>query len=107
MINTKETKRKIRKLKKLKKDTRVGTEARRRINKHIRELQEKIDRIYNCDNPEKLELIDKINAIYPHVNDLRKFTVKQLQFHYDKIAKGKTKWYQKYIREEDYLKDLM
>lgn len=89
MIDKKETKRKIRKLKKIKKDTRIGTEARRNINKHIRILQGKIDEVYNCDNPEKLELINKINAIYPHINDLRKFTVEQLQFHYNKINKRK------------------
>ena len=89
MIDKKETKRKIRKLKKIKKDTRIGTEARRNINKHIRILQGKIDEVYNCDNPEKIELINKITSIKHHNTDLKKFTITQLQYHLQKITGGK------------------
>jgi len=86
-MTKKEIKRKLRMLRKFKKDTRVGTEDRRNINRQIRKLQKEFNNIYNCKDPEKKALIDKINKIYPHANDLRKFTIEQLQFHYDKIKK--------------------
>lgn len=88
MTDAKEIKRHIRRLKKYKKDTRVGTEARRQINKQIRELKDKLERKKTCDSPEKQDLIDKINAVRLHVNDLQKFSIAELQFHYDKITKG-------------------
>ena len=84
-MTIKEIKRRIRELKKLKRDIPVKTENRRNINKQIRLLKNRLNETLNCDNPEKLELIRQINAIYPHVNDLRKFTVKQLQYHLTKI----------------------
>jgi len=88
-MTIKEIKKSIRQLNKLKKNTQVGTEARRDINRHIRKLKNKLDNIIHCDNPEKLELIQKINTIRPYFTDLRKFTVKQLQYHYNKIKEEK------------------
>jgi len=95
-MDIKEIKRKIRMLRKFKKDTRVGTEDRRIMNKRIRKLQKELDSIYNCKDPEKKNLIDKINARCPHTNDLRKFTKEQLQSHYDKLLTEE--YYNKWIK---------
>ena len=84
-MNKKEIKRKIRLLRKFKKDTKVGTENRRTINRQIRELKKKINNTYNCNNPEKKIWIDKINAVKKHYTDLRQFTIEQLKYHYEKI----------------------
>lgn len=89
MLNKKEIKRKIRALRKVKKDTRVGTKERRNINKIIRKLQKEIDTACNYTDPKKKALIDKINAVYSHVNDLWKFTMEQLEHHYEKITTSK------------------
>lgn len=91
-IDEKELKRQIRALKKIKKGSRVGTVTRRDINGRIRHLQEKLENLYDEITPEKQELMKKIYKAKPHFEklkiDLRKFTVKELQYHYDtKILK--------------------
>ena len=89
-MNDREIKRRIRVLRKLKRDTRVKSEARREINRKIRELKKDLNKGVEI-SPEKTELIEKINAVYKHYNDLRKFTIKQLQFHLEKIIGKKRK----------------
>jgi len=83
-MTEKDIKRRIRMLRKFKRDIRIGTDARREINHKIRELKEKLG--YDEITPEKTNLIKKINAVYKHYNDLRKFTVEQLRFHLEKIT---------------------
>lgn len=83
-MTPKEVKRKIRELKRLKRGIKVGCQARRDINKKIRELKEQIN--YDV-SPEKEKLIKEIEGIRKHCVDLRKFTVEQLQIHLNKLKR--------------------
>lgn len=83
-MSEREIRRKIRELKELKKNLRPKTEERRNINKGIRQLNKELNQFHNIA-PEKVELIKQINKIYYHYNDLKKFTIEQLQYHLDKI----------------------
>lgn len=88
MESIKELKSKIRALKKLKRQTQVGSQTRRDINRQIRELK-KQGNIAGQVDQEKAILIDKINKVYKHYADLTKFTTEQLQKHLDLILKEK------------------
>lgn len=87
MENKKEIKRKIRNWKKIKRNARVGTELRRNCNKEIRKLKKQLALDYNCDDPEKMELIDKIQKVYKHYADLTKYTKEELIKHLDIITR--------------------
>ena len=91
-MKDKELKYKIRYLTKLKKGLKVGSQTRRNLNRQIRELKRELEGIYKDMSPEKKDLIEKIYKARPRykkIMDLRKFTVKQLQYHYDTKIKPK------------------
>lgn len=89
-MNDREIKRRIRVLRKLKKDTRVKSEGRRELNRKIRELKKELNKGIDI-NPEKTIIIEKIYKIRPYLKTLRDFnlykhTIKELQFHLDRIT---------------------
>lgn len=90
----KEIKRKIKVLKKLKRGLRVGSPARRELNRKLRELKQQLANLYQS-SPEKQALIEEIYKLEPqHLRlrtNLNKFTVAQLQFHLDRVKKGKNR----------------
>ncbi len=90
-MGEKEIKYKIKRLKKIKKDMRVGTPARREMNRKIRALKTELEFIYQS-NPEKQKLIEEIYKLEPHFLkiklDLRKHSIENLQKHID-IVKTK------------------
>jgi hypothetical protein len=85
----------LKQLKKLKKDCEVGTQARRDINKKIRALKDGYESTLEKVEPEKQEMIDKIYEAKPHLKrlniDLRKFSLKELQHHYNTKIKKEEK----------------
>jgi hypothetical protein len=95
-IDIKEIKKQMRILRKLKKDTRKKTDERREINEKIRDLKTRLMPIYKEENPEKAKIIEQIlkirsiSKIYI-LQDLRKFTIEQLQKHYEYLKQGKSK----------------
>ena len=92
-MNEKDIKRTIKLLRKLKRQAKVGTEERRDINRKIRRKKQELEDLYKSksDNP----LIQKIYELRPEYRDLkidlRKFTNRQLEYHYRKILKKESK----------------
>lgn len=85
----KETKKLIRQLRKLKKQTQVGTEQRRDINRKIRALKEQAgeQNLVTKDNP----IIEEIYKLKPEYKtqgfDLRNYTEEQLKKHLEYIKR--------------------
>lgn len=85
MVNLKALKVKLKKLKKQKAETIPHTEERDTVNKLILDLTKQIKFIEDCGE-EKADLIYKILAVKEHVNNLSKFTLEELEYHYKKIG---------------------
>jgi len=80
IIDIKDIKKQIRALRKIKKDLKTKTEARRDINRRIRELKDKLT-AYNTIDSEKQAIIDILLKIRPHAVDLKCFTMQELKHH--------------------------
>lgn len=93
-MTDREIKQQIRKLRKLKRDTQKKTEARRQINKQIRDLKEqltaKLPEVKQSSAREAL--IKEIYKYNPDLEqlgmDMNKYTDEQLTFHLNKIKRG-------------------
>jgi len=92
-MTEREIKRHIKLLKKIKKETPLRTEARRDINRRMRALKKELVKDIEPVTKEKAELIQKILKIRPYYTDIRlnmkKYTMQQLQEHFDKIRRTK------------------
>lgn len=88
-MDNREIKRQIRALRKIKKDAPKKTQARRDINKQIRDLKGQLQGS-GCniiEDKEKEVLIKKIQKVYVHYCDLASHSVEELQKHLDLITK--------------------
>lgn len=88
--NTKEIKKEIRALRKLKLQCRAGTSERLELEHKIKALKkQKVD--LSTPEPEKDNLIAEIKKLDPLFEtleiDLKKFTIKELEYHLNKITK--------------------
>lgn len=92
-MTEREIKRHIKLLKKIKKETPLRTEARRDINRRMRALKKELVKDIEPVTKEKAELIQKILKIRPYYIDIKmnmkKYTMQQLQEHFDKIRRTK------------------
>ena len=91
MEDKKEIRKQLRLLRKLKKDTPLRSQARRDINKTIRELKEKIIPICIEVTEQKQKLIDTILQYQPELDkriDLGTFTEEQLQLHIENLRRA-------------------
>ena len=88
-VDIREIKKQIRMLRKIKKDTHKKTEERRELNEKIRRLKAKLIPVQIEVTPEKSDIIAKIIERRPEYAVLgiilEKYTIEQLNFHYEKI----------------------
>lgn len=108
-MNEKELRRKLKELRKIKNDSRKGSALRHSLNRQIRGLKKQLAEQTKC-SPEKTRLVKLLTEIqykkymaikkkYPKFDvtrfinrlNIKKFTVEQLQLHYNRILAGKTK----------------
>lgn len=92
-INEKETKKEIKRLKRLKLACRAGSIERIELHRKIIALKNKLNEQTENIDPIKKELMEKIYDAKPYLKvigvDLNKFSIEELQHHYDtKIKKG-------------------
>ena len=92
MIDIKEIKKTIKRLKRLKLKCRAGSKERIDLHRQIKQLQDKIIE-QNIPEPEQDLLIEKILKIKPEYitlgMNLKKFSIEELHFHFERITKGK------------------
>ena len=91
MENKKEIRKQLRLLRKLKRSCPLKSQARRDINKSIRELKEQLIPIYTEVTEQKQKLIDIILQYQPNIQsrvDLGTFTEEQLQLHIDNLRRN-------------------
>ena len=90
-MNKQDIKYKIKLLKQMKKNTALKTQARRDLNKQIRDLKNKLKEGIEPLTDEKQALIDKILNLRPEYKtmnfDLSVYTMEQLKKHYNKVRR--------------------
>jgi len=86
-MNEKQIKQEIRRLKKVKLACRSGSVERIKLHRQIKALKKKLSYIKEIDQ-EKTPIINEIIKFKPYKSNLYKFTVKELQYHLDRLKKG-------------------
>jgi len=96
MATHKELKRQLRALRKLKRDTQPQTDARRQLNRQIREVKAQILQIEVPPDltGEKQKVIEELTEYYrtwnkPILVDFKAYTAEQLKFHLKRLKEKK------------------
>ena len=91
-MNTNEIKSELRRFKKVKKHLRRGEEKYKEVKNKIKELNDKLEKT-NQSNPEKDKLIIEIEnlteSFFRGIIDYKQYTIKQLEFHLNKLKERK------------------